>query len=117
MVKVAINTCYGGFGLSDEACEWLINEKGWTVGNIHDPKGEQILRNRDASFGKYYIPGAYGLELRTNPDVIECIETLGDKVNTELSEIKIVQIPADVDFYIDEYDGIEHVAETHRTWY
>jgi hypothetical protein len=28
----------------------------------------------------------------------------------------IVEVPADVDWYIEEYDGLEWVAEKHRTW-
>jgi hypothetical protein len=27
-----------------------------------------------------------------------------------------VDIPDDVNWYIEEYDGNEHVAERHRTW-
>ena len=29
---------------------------------------------------------------------------------------KIVEIPADVEWQIQEYDGMEWVAEKHRTW-
>jgi hypothetical protein len=28
-----------------------------------------------------------------------------------------VEVPADVDWYIVDYDGQEHVAEKHRTWH
>jgi len=31
MKKIIINKCYGGFGLSDEAYEWLMKNKGWRV--------------------------------------------------------------------------------------
>jgi hypothetical protein len=30
--------------------------------------------------------------------------------------LKIVEVPADVEWVIDVYDGNEHVAEAHRTW-
>jgi len=30
--------------------------------------------------------------------------------------LKIVEIPADVDWVLMEYDGCEWVAEKHRTW-
>jgi hypothetical protein len=32
------------------------------------------------------------------------------------SELKIVNIPDDVEFQIEEYDGNEWVAEKHRVW-
>ncbi len=32
------------------------------------------------------------------------------------SELKVVEIPDDVEFFIKDYDGMEHVAEKHRTW-
>jgi len=30
--------------------------------------------------------------------------------------LKIVEVPDDANWYIAEYDGLEHVAERHRTW-
>jgi len=30
---------------------------------------------------------------------------------------KVVEIPDDIEFVIEEYDGIEWVAEKHRVWY
>ena len=32
------------------------------------------------------------------------------------STLKIIEIPDDVDWIIEEYDGNEWVAEKHRTW-
>ena len=32
------------------------------------------------------------------------------------NHIKIVEIPDDVEFVIEDYDGIEWVAEKHRIW-
>jgi hypothetical protein len=30
--------------------------------------------------------------------------------------LRIVEIPDGVEWHISEYDGIEHIAENHRTW-
>ncbi len=30
--------------------------------------------------------------------------------------MQIVEIPDDVDWEVMEYDGMEHIAEKHRTW-
>jgi len=91
-MKVAINTCWGGFGLSKEAYEYMGLE--W------DGHGNAFSSN-----GK-----------RTDPKLIECIEALGEKSNGMLAEISIVEVPDDVDWYIDEYDGRESVHECHRSW-
>jgi hypothetical protein len=29
----------------------------------------------------------------------------------------VVQLPADVDWIVEEYDGQEWIAERHRTWH
>jgi len=48
--------------------------------------------------------------------LIQTIETLGDDASGSLSSLKVVEIPDDVKWQIQEYDGIEWVAEQHRTW-
>jgi hypothetical protein len=46
------------------------------------------------------------------------VETLGGKVSHGYAgELKVVEVPADVDWYVVEYDGKEHVSEFHRTWW
>jgi len=47
---------------------------------------------------------------------VQMVEELGKKANGDYSKLRIVQIPDDVNWYIHEYDGMEHVAEQHRTW-
>jgi hypothetical protein len=44
------------------------------------------------------------------------VEEQGTAINTSYSDLRIVEIPDDVNWYIAEYDGREHVAERHRTW-
>ena len=90
-MKVVINGCYGGFGLSDAALkEYKIRK------DITDP-----------NFYYYDIP-------RDCPVLVEMVER-GD-VDSVYSDLKVVEIPDDVNWYIVEYDGLEHVAERHRTW-
>ena len=103
MIKIVINSCHGGFGLSREAVDRYCAEK-----NI-DP-GEWI------SFG-YYSKFYAGEILRDDPVLIQIVEELGDKANGHFAELKIVEIPNGVDWYIEEYDGCEHIAERHRTWW
>ena len=51
------------------------------------------------------------------PRLVECVETLGTKANGRFAELHVVEIPDDVDWFIDEYDGIESIHERHRIWY
>lgn len=53
---------------------------------------------------------------RNDPLLIQVIEELGDEANTRVSKLTIVEIPDGVEYSIGEYDGMEHVAEAHRTW-
>lgn len=55
-------------------------------------------------------------EDRTDPQLIQVIEELGKKANGRCAELKIVEIPDNVQWHIHDYDGYEHVAEDHRTW-
>ena len=89
-MKVVINRCYGGFGLSKEAYEFLGKE--WD----------------DYGF-------ANSID-RSDPKLVKCVETLGDKANGRFAELKVVEIPDDIAWYIDEYDGMETIEEVHRTW-
>lgn len=90
-MKIAINACYGGFGLSEKAFD-LYKEKAQN----------SISYDGDIN--------------RADPILIEVIEFLGDEADTRFSQLKIVEIPDGVDWEIQEYDGFEHVAEKHRTW-
>ena len=92
-MKVVINRCFGGFGLSAEA------------------KAE--LRRRWPE-----CPDYFGLDedARSNPDLVAVVEELGEEANGRFSSLAVVEVPDDAKWHIEEYDGFEHVAENHRTW-
>lgn len=95
--KIVINTCFGGFGLSDEA------EAMWrAVKQVADPDGV------------YY----YDI-MRDDPDLVHIVETLGEKANSTYAQLKVVEVPTwlkEKGWDIHEYDGVEHIAERHYTW-
>jgi hypothetical protein len=96
-VKIVINTCHGGFNMSEKAqklfCQYsMIEWKDWQ----EDWSYYDIARN--------------------DQYLVRVVEELGDEVNNRFSELKVVDIPDDVEWQIDEYDGKEWVAEKHRTW-
>ena len=90
---VVINTCYGGFGLSDRAADEYCKLAGIT---------ETDFQHRD-------LP-------RDDPYLVKVVKELGMAANGPYSNLKIVEIPGDVSWHIGEYDGNEWVAEDHRTW-
>ena len=53
---------------------------------------------------------------RNDPVLVQVVEQLGKAAWGDYSELKVVEVPDGVDWYIDEYDGKERVAETHRVW-
>jgi len=90
-MKVVINKCYGGFGLSEKAIELYKKLSGEQ--NVYD----------------FCIP-------RTDKHLIEVIEQLGKDANNEYSNLAIVEIPDGIEYEIDDYDGMETIHEHHRTW-
>lgn len=146
-MKVVINTCYGGFGLSDEAYEKLIEwgvpvrkyimetrkENGQYV-PVPENEGEIIfdreltLPGEDTFNDLYYkykdttstLKSRYWDDWtrgnRSHPLIVCVVEELGEKANGPHAKLKVVEIPDDVEWFIDDYDGIEHIAENHRSW-
>lgn len=101
-MKIVINKCYGGFSVSKKVYDEL--------GLKWDGYG--YISNDDLGItnGDY---NAY----RGDERLIKAIEKIGLKESSgELSELKIVEIPDGIEWYLDEYDGIESIHETHRSW-
>jgi len=129
-MKVVINDCYGGFGVScdallelvkrgskivkeNDAAEW--NGIGWV------PFRDGYSRTKTCSLirkdGKvYFIDGNDDVATRSNADLIAVVEALGDGANDVFASLKIIDVPDDRSLVIEEYDGREWVAEKHETW-
>lgn len=58
----------------------------------------------------------YQNEFRTDPNLIRVVEEMGKEANGTYSSLSIVEIPADTEWVIEEYDGAEWIAEKHETW-
>ena len=92
MRKIVINNCYGGFGLSQAGIDRYLELGGILPEYIQDI-------NRDC------------------PTLVQVVEELGSQANDRHSILKIVEIPDDVKWIVEEYDGKEWVAEEHRKWW
>lgn len=142
-MKVVINRCYGGFSLSKEACKRYWEIKGvpvyieddkrytslglftvWFIPEeerIKTKEGEEFynmnMDDRKAYNHEYSKQTWYDSRVdRSDPVLVQVVEELGEKASGRCAELDIVNIPDDVNYQIEEYDGKEWVAETHRTW-
>lgn len=102
-MKIVINDCFGGFGLSREAADLYCAEKQIDPGKWNDTwKFYENFHSRSVE--------------RDDPLLVRIVEQLGEKSWGYCAELKVVEIPDDVQWVIHEYDGNEHIAEVHRTW-
>jgi hypothetical protein len=53
---------------------------------------------------------------RDDPDLVAIVEADAETVSGNHAKLQVVEIPDDVAWEIEEYDGLERVAEQHRTW-
>jgi len=91
--RIVINTVHGGFGLSEPAIEIYKERRG-----IADPDWYDHDLARD------------------DPILVSIVREMGAAANGKYADLKIVEVPYGVEWTIAEYDGIEWVAEKHRTW-
>jgi hypothetical protein len=139
MKKVILNKCFGGFDVSREAYElyakkkglelyiytsnldyeskeWIYkkaNEENWNKTYFTKDMGDNVkISNEDYEKYTLYLRD----EHREDPILIEVVEELGDKASGRFGDLKIVEIPDDLDYEIDEYDGIETLHQKVQEW-
>ena len=114
--EIVINICHGGFSLSHEA-----------VLRYHQLQGQAIYwRNTEyADISLYYTDPAMTAvsswrdqdPRRDDPYLVQVVREMGgEAAGGAMSVLKVVEIPAGVQWFIQEYDGKEWIAERHRTW-
>ena len=112
MTKILINANFGGYELSEKAMQRYAELKGISLyANRRDamhPLLHASRKNRRQLFSGSDIE-------RNDPLLIQVFEELGQLAGNDC-KLKIVEIPDDVEWQIEEYDGMEWVAEKHRVW-
>jgi hypothetical protein len=141
--EIVINKCHGGFGLSIDAVQRYLEIKNIPVWSEFDEKYSSLglvtywlvppdadrlegspdnwhsmsLQQRRDHNAKYeqqvFTPRNIA---RDDPALVQVVKELDTAANGSHAELKVVSVPADVEWEIDEYDGLEWVAEKHRTW-
>jgi hypothetical protein len=129
-MKIIINRCYGGYGLSEKAVMMYAKLKGLTLYPDSDDcithyytipvdqfrRMEKEVKRQDyMELNKYsfYPPGDIS---RSDPLLVQVVEELGREANDNFAELKIIDIPDDLEYEIDVYDGMETIRECHRSW-
>jgi hypothetical protein len=145
-MKVVINNCYGGFSISLEAARHMAaagSKRAQADVASHEAEIAAFREYRDHGkkpanddrgfsqsiwdisikyggepkfHGYGYVDGMEGSYERHDPLLVAAVEALGEKASGEVASLKVVEIPDGIEYDISEYDGMEHVAERHRTW-
>ena len=87
-MKVVINADFGGFGLS--------------------PKAFDLYKQR--SENKEDLPKYSSDVRRDDPVLVSIVEGLGEEVNDRWSCLEVIEVPDEYDYYIHDYDGLEHIV-------
>jgi len=140
-MKIVINRCFGGFGISIAGIRRYAEIKGivlypfkFTDGN-RDADVENVIQitwedalteksyyvhfSKTPIVNNKYANGSYWYHRdieRNDPALVQTVEEMGDDVNGDSSKLRIVEIPDDVKWEIEDYDGQESVHEQHRSW-
>lgn len=139
-MKVVINACFGGFGLSVQGERRYVELMGKTayfykqvgfkgayvrLAPKDNGEGELLtylfLEDMGAAFDEFPerddSPYFYMRDVdRNDPLLIQVVEELGAAANGMCASLKVIEIPDGTDYEISEYDGNEHIAERHQTW-
>ena len=138
-MKVVVNRCYGGFGLSHAAIMRYAELSGiklfpFTEARKEDGRTdfrkfvpytgqkETFLIHYSTqpltSDGKYQdnTYWSYPSDERSDTTLIQVIEEMGESANGTCAKLEILEIPDDVQYEIDDYDGMESIHEKHRSW-
>jgi hypothetical protein len=120
MTKIVINTCYGGFGLSEDGMRLYAQKKGLPFYVWRKPKYKSdmfkqyftadpsVMATIDDDFWRKHSLYDHDIE-RTDPALVEVVEELGNKANGMYAKLNIVELPSGTLYRITDYDGYEHI--------
>jgi hypothetical protein len=113
---IVINRQHGGFGLSWDAQIAYLDRAGISY-DLEDRDSRDDTR-RYGHMIKLTTGDLWSDKniARDDPILVALVSEMGEAANSNFAKLKVVKIPGDVEWTIDEYDGLEWVAEKHRTW-
>jgi hypothetical protein len=96
-VKIVVNRCYGGFGLSKAAVQRL-----YELGVRPSEKAPAVHTHPEASCFDYWMTVDLS---RTDPRLIQVVEELGEAASGGCAQLRVVEAQVYLD--IEDYDGKE----------
>ena len=125
--KIILNKCFGGFDVSEEGYRLYAKKKGLELYGYKENYNNNIYEyaTRDDWRTIYYFTKDFGNnvkisnedykkyhlyldeEYREDETLIEVVEELGKKASGRFGNLQIVEIPDNVFYQINEYDGLE----------
>jgi hypothetical protein len=138
-MKIVLNSCYGGFELSYKAVMRYAELKGFKLYAFIDDRNNNVdldykhfapYNGKDKVFMVHYSKkplnsdGTYEEKSyfserdiqRNDETLVQVVMELGNQANGTCSDLRIVEIPDNIGWEIEDYDGKEWVSEKHRTW-
>jgi len=107
MAEVVINTCYGGFGLSNEAIRLYLTRKGILYEERKDKWGHSMFSSPGKEDWSLY--DEVSRPVRHDPDLVSVVKELGLGANGDCADLRIVELDEGTLYRIDEYDGMERI--------
>jgi len=120
MQRIVINTKIGMFSASREVFFKLVSW-GNKVATEHQAYIEEQEAYYTSKYGVASLPqlmnySLYGIH-RSDPQLLKVFELYGEDASDEKGAWKLIEIPADIKWYIYENEmGVESVHEEHRVW-
>lgn len=139
-MKIVVNRCFGGFGVSNKAKYEIGKRKGMNINfyeeimsGSYDVIGFKKVDIENDGWGAITVDGDFGDKAtndqiyenvvlcdynmdRTDKDLVYVVETIGEEADGNCASLEVVEIPDGVKWFIDDYDGIETIHEQHRSW-
>jgi len=97
MYKVVYNACFGGYGISEKAFNWLKSH--------NHPDIPKALKEKKVSSQIYTLQNCMK---RHDPLLVQYVEELGKDANGDFANLRIEEISGD-EYRIHDYDGNETV--------
>lgn len=101
MPKVVINEIGDGIHLTRKGLEYL---------GINIDRTTSIIIPEDLGY-------ATRNQLRSSEELLELVEDSKGLVDNRFCKLKLMEIPDDIEYYVDYNSGHEMIREVHNYWY
>lgn len=115
MKKIVINQDFGGFSLSDKAMQRYCEVAGIEYETVTTKYGMIIFYEAGHLEDENHVIDEHNFQ-RDDKTLVHVVEQLKEEANGKFASLKVVEIPDNVEWFIDEYDGRECIREAHRVW-